>query len=40
MSPRCALKRAGAPSQARNFRSVGTDPHNFDVDPDEIACEE
>ncbi|MGE3139378.1 MAG: thermonuclease family protein [Thermoleophilia bacterium] len=24
----------------RNFRSVGTDPHNFDVDHDGIACEE
>ena len=25
---------------ARNFASVGTDPHNFDVDHDGIACEE
>ncbi|MGE0026757.1 MAG: thermonuclease family protein [Thermoleophilia bacterium] len=24
----------------RNFRSVGSDPHNFDVDHDGIACEE
>jgi micrococcal nuclease len=24
----------------RNFRSVGTDPHNFDVDHDGVACEE
>ena len=24
----------------RNFASVGTDPHNFDVDHDGIACEE
>lgn len=24
----------------RNFRSVGTDPHNLDVDHDGIACEE
>ena len=25
---------------ARNFQSVGSDPHNFDVDHDGIACEE
>lgn len=24
----------------RNFRVVGTDVHNFDVDRDGIACEE
>jgi micrococcal nuclease len=24
----------------RNFRSIGTDPHNLDVDHDGIACEE
>lgn len=25
---------------ARNFRSIGSDPHNFDVDHDGLACEQ